>query len=267
MKRILDIFSGYFETKDRRERKRLNNSWDNNVLPVPDRSFPLRILEARRVHFSLELDIRVRLVSGSYRVERVAGRVDRGHVDIVPRPILLSLAVAILQLRDLPIDPDLVGQMIIRFVVGPLTKAFLELQQISEKRLAFAAEQTCSETIPRVYRSLSNVSALKSDIPAVLAPPFPRQRALRVRVSPLQHRLLLPVPLQLHHYHAPNYGVQVVLLFAVAGRRPAFFPIFTSPRPFELALNEEQSLFRNLIDQFSEEMENVVRNRPRISLE
>lgn len=249
------------------ERKRLNNSWDNNVLPVPDRSFPLRILEARRVHFSLELDIRVRLVSGSYRVERVAGRVDRGHVDIVPRPILLSLAVAILQLRDLPIDPDLVGQMIIRFVVGPLTKAFLELQQISEKRLAFAAEQTCSETIPRVYRSLSNVSALKSDIPAVLAPPFPRQRALRVRVSPFQHRLLLPVPLQLHHYHAPNYGVQVVLLFAVAGRRPAFFPIFTSPRSFELALNEEQSLFRILIDQFSEEMENVVRNRPRISLE
>lgn len=119
-----------------------------------DRSFPLGILETRRVHFSLELDIRVRLVSGSYRVERVAGRIDRRHVDIVPRPILLSLLPArVLEFHDRPIDLDLVGQLVIRFVVGALTKAFLELQQISEKRLAFAAEQTCSETIPRVYRS------------------------------------------------------------------------------------------------------------------
>lgn len=108
---------------------------------MPDRSFPLGILETRRVHFSLELDIRVRLVSGSYRVERVAGGIDRRHVDIVPRPMLLSLLPArVLEFHDRPIDLDLVDQLVIRFVVGALTKIFLELQQISEKRLAFAAE-------------------------------------------------------------------------------------------------------------------------------
>lgn len=187
---------------------------------MPDRSFPLGILETRRVHFSLELDIRVRLVSGSYRVERVAGGIDRRHVDIVPRPMLLSLLPArVLEFHDRPIDLDLVDQLVIRFVVGALTKIFLELQQISEKRLAFAAEQTCSETIPRVYRNCERFQTSKSmTIPAFLAPPFPRQRALRVRVRPLQHRLLLPVPLQLHHYHASNYGVQIVLLLTVTRR-------------------------------------------------